>query len=178
MDALKGLLSELSNHIIPKALAKADATYVFSARADIVDGVKNLVGAKNVEIVASSETLYQEALTLPREYKKRSYGDRKPREDREPRAPRAPREINIKVDGAKPKSTGPSILLKLDDFPEGTANKLVATVTKMCPESATISITSRGGILVKCTKGDLEKVEASLKRVKINGKDLELNVRE
>ena len=66
----------------------------------------------------------------------------------------------------------------MDDFPEGTANKLVATVTKMCPESATISITSRGGILVKCTKGDLEKVEASLKRVKINGKDLELNVRD
>ncbi|CAL6102589.1 Conserved_hypothetical protein [Hexamita inflata] len=100
--------------------------------------------------------------------------ERKEGEEKKPYVKRE-KSVDIKIEGeSKPRFA--SIMMKLESLPENTAEKLLPTVQTMIPATGK-SFKKGANIMIQIAPAEVEKVEAALKRIKINGQEIELSIR-
>ena len=99
------------------------------------------------------------------------WGEKK-QEEYEHKGGKGGKPINVTVGEKKSVAT---ILMILTSFPAGTADKLIPTVEKMAA-GCTVKATAKG-ILINVGDEDIEKLENSLRRIKINQQEIELSIR-
>lgn len=63
-------------------------------------------------------------------------------------------------------------MLQLKEFPKGTAEKLLQTV-KDTSKVGKVEVMNSGNIIVLCSLSEIDAAAVALKRIKINGKEVE-----